>query len=739
MLAVLDAAGGENPYEFWRKPEGGTVRVYIPKGAPAVEIHPAGEYLTGGQFKVVDDRIVDDTPTRKGGRSITLEWVGPSPAADRWLDAQQAARNPNWLLPAVDYYRTSGVQALQHAVKDGDASAAYRMAVQMAPNVPDDAVLIPMPSHLGSGGAGPLLTRYLAELTGRPVADVLRGTHRRSLYEAKKEGVDPASIDLGLTVTGPIPDGTPVVVDNVVGSGHSARSALAVLPPGARMLVHAVDRDALGAAQADLSTTPPEADSPPLGGSGASLPPSGIPADVAVKRNRVANIDTDRLIRRRQWIVDRFNREDTHAPVIPGGRLGAGYRAVELRAIETELEARDVSFDRFTMTDDQLAALADGTLRASRIVATPTVDRPLDVDLSSISRSGKPAQWKMAGGANNTPVKVSGTYSRATVNARMKAVRSLMEDELPQLKGRDFTIDYWLDWDEYRAAVSPDETGGYPMAQWDEANNRVIISPSIATGLFDEGSEETWRTVMHELVHAASPQNVPNSGPEPIMEEGMAEILSLDIGARRVADFGRLRSSGYAGGGRGETGLETLARNAVYKDRVAALILNAGERSGWDRQATMATLRDWWESGSYQTFHRKVEYRSDGLDGEALRAKRREEINRQYDDLIRRVPQHADEYEADRRRELADVDAGITDGDVTFRARQLWDELTGSARAAGVNLDRIRIDWTSDAGFFDESGRTAADVSVEETVAASLVYWLLSGEQSDTARGESGL
>lgn len=174
----------------------------------------------------------------------------------RWSDladvrpVRQSAGLDGRLLPALDYYGTSGVRELHHALKAGDEAAAYRMAVDMAPHVPADAVLIPMPSRTGSGGAGPLLTRYLSELTGRPVADVLRGTSRRSLYDAKRDGVDPRDIDLGLYLTGPVPAGTPVVVDNVVGSGHSARSAIGVLPD-AKVLVHAVDRDALGAATAD--------------------------------------------------------------------------------------------------------------------------------------------------------------------------------------------------------------------------------------------------------------------------------------------------------------------------------------------------------------------------------------------------------------------------------------------------------------------------------------------------------
>jgi hypothetical protein len=149
-------------------------------------------------------------------------------------------RSPR-LLPALDYYNDPGVRALHHALKAGSDSAARRMARDMAQHVPADAVLIPMPSRKGYGGAGLLLAQHLAEVTGRPVVDALRGASRPSLYAVKKRGGDPSSIDLGLYLAAPLPPGTPVIVDNIVGTGHTARSALRAVP-GAVVLVHAVDR-----------------------------------------------------------------------------------------------------------------------------------------------------------------------------------------------------------------------------------------------------------------------------------------------------------------------------------------------------------------------------------------------------------------------------------------------------------------------------------------------------------------
>ena len=46
---------------------------------------------------------------------------------------------------------------------------------------------------------------------------------------------------------------------------------------------------------------------------------------------------------------------------------------------------------------------------------------------------------------------VKGDASQRTIDARMRAVRALMEDELPQLKGEKFTVDTWLNYDEFHA------------------------------------------------------------------------------------------------------------------------------------------------------------------------------------------------------------------------------------------------------------------------------------------------
>jgi hypothetical protein len=356
-----------------------------------------------------------------------------------------------------------------------------------------------------------------------------------------------------------------------------------------------------------------------------------------------------------------------------------------------------------------------------------------DVDLEAITRPGKPFRWKDTD-MSGKPYWVTGTVSRGTVNKRLNALRKVLEEELPELQGRDFTVDYWTDWDEYKAAVTPGPNG-YPLARWEPENNRVVISPSIALRWFYEdgtGSTDT-RTVMHELVHAASPQTVPNSGPEPVLEEAMAEILSLDIANRRIADFGRVTNT------EGESGLQRLARDIAYHDRVASVIMNAASEVGWDRDAVMARLMEWRAEGSYAPHFKRFEYRSDGLSPEQALEERRTAINKQYDDLIARLPEYADEYERTRQKELQNLADDPPGASWEAQARQRWDESVAAATAAGVDLSAIVHDFT-DNEYWYETTKTREEASVIDTTASSLVYWLLGGEPTGpagTAVGET--
>lgn len=77
-----------------------------------------------------------------------------------------------------------------------------------------------------------------------------------------------------------------------------------------------------------------------------------VPATTPVKRNRVRNIDTARLLARQGCLVGliRANGFDS--------RHAFAMRALELRAVEDELSARGETFARRTLTAEQCAAMS---------------------------------------------------------------------------------------------------------------------------------------------------------------------------------------------------------------------------------------------------------------------------------------------------------------------------------------------------------------------------------------------
>lgn len=73
-----------------------------------------------------------------------------------------------------------------------------------------------------------------------------------------------------------------------------------------------------------------------------------VPATTSIKRNRAANVDTDRLVRRRAHLAS------TTTGVHHDRRIDFVMRAAELHAIENALEDRHIVFDRTTTRHDNL-------------------------------------------------------------------------------------------------------------------------------------------------------------------------------------------------------------------------------------------------------------------------------------------------------------------------------------------------------------------------------------------------
>lgn len=109
--------------------------------------------------------------------------------------------------------------------------ATHKMASLLTRGKP--WVLVPVPGHHGYAEETTKLCRSISMVTGIPVCDVLRGNDRESNYLAKKNGRPLNEAQLGFVQVKPLPIGCmPVVVDNVVDTGVSAKAAVHAMGKG---------------------------------------------------------------------------------------------------------------------------------------------------------------------------------------------------------------------------------------------------------------------------------------------------------------------------------------------------------------------------------------------------------------------------------------------------------------------------------------------------------------------------
>ena len=123
-------------------------------------------------------------------------------------------------------------RTIAQLIKEGVPEAVAQAAGDMASYVPDNAVLVPMPDHHGKVNENTdtmVLARAISELTGRPVVPALEGNDRQSRFASKQSGYNGQKVTaetMGFRQVQEIPDGTiPIFIDNVVGSGETAKAA----------------------------------------------------------------------------------------------------------------------------------------------------------------------------------------------------------------------------------------------------------------------------------------------------------------------------------------------------------------------------------------------------------------------------------------------------------------------------------------------------------------------------------
>lgn len=128
------------------------------------------------------------------------------------------------------YFYTGEHQDIAKLIKSGNPEVIQAVVREMAPKVPENAVLIPMPPHEGKvldSTDTMILARALSEATGRPVINALESDFHESRYAAKAAGKRNVNAkSMGFRQIAEIPEGTmPVFIDNMVGGGQTAIAA----------------------------------------------------------------------------------------------------------------------------------------------------------------------------------------------------------------------------------------------------------------------------------------------------------------------------------------------------------------------------------------------------------------------------------------------------------------------------------------------------------------------------------
>ncbi len=138
------------------------------------------------------------------------------------------------LVAIADYYRTQGARDLCHGIKDRDTCAVTQVSKSMATYakaLPQNSILIPIPSHTGHATTTLFLVEQISKHTGLPVADILIGRAREPLYVIKLKRQMPSADFFSFALKMQFAGGQiPILVDTVLDTGQTAQAAAKLFP-----------------------------------------------------------------------------------------------------------------------------------------------------------------------------------------------------------------------------------------------------------------------------------------------------------------------------------------------------------------------------------------------------------------------------------------------------------------------------------------------------------------------------
>lgn len=113
---------------------------------------------------------------------------------------------------------------IAHGVKDGDEQCIERAARLFDIMLPNECIVVPMPSHVGYATT---MASVCMEIHGRTYLNILRCAEHESSYSVKKDGFAPEDLEMWLAIADGWRPSMPVfVLDNVICSGVTATAAI---------------------------------------------------------------------------------------------------------------------------------------------------------------------------------------------------------------------------------------------------------------------------------------------------------------------------------------------------------------------------------------------------------------------------------------------------------------------------------------------------------------------------------